>query len=1795
MVDSIKICIPQHIKTNSTNIKTWISDVSYASTAVNSVKQATTTTAYANAVKNLSLRQAELALSTKNLTVEQQREILVTAGLIKETGTLTVAQATEALTTDTRNAADVEALMLKAGLITELGAETTATITVDAAKLKELVDTKVLTQAEAELLAMKAGVTLQSTKEAATLIASNAKLGSSFAIMGKTAGAALKGIGKGLLSFASAHPILAIGATIIGSVAFFNSELKKLKEEQEELISNAKALQEEYRNFTKDTSGKINSLTSQADEFNELSKGVDKYGNNISLASDEYDRYKSIVAEILGYSPELIQGYDAEGNAIADKNGLLERSIELLKEEQRLKLKEMTTDEKTGEAYDAAEAGWQQVQGYEGANTRNEIARWFDDNALRGGVNYEVDIAKVLGIKDEWKEEGNNLQNAIINNIDTVVKNIKDKKEELLAISDSDGNAIFSVDEIDNMIDLSNDWQYAYNQWQQDIEDAKHGMDDQFDLYAQRAKSYNDLTDAQKVFVNEYIRATGDITDAEGHLLSEDKILEKAKGYEKFVNEFAELNKLGEGGSVDLTFRPEIDTEELNKKGWEAGEGFATVFSSAISNTDFDDLIPENAEDTVAINFTPIIVDPNTGEFKGVLSEEELYAYAHDVLSGVREDDLNLQIGAKFEGKNAIDEAVADGERIHYLHEKLFINNDTVDSWEELRKVLVKTGDDAVQAGENVNKMTVSLSELEKTSDNIKTLASAFKELSDDGYITTKTLGEIKTATGLADDEWEEYETRLLSAKKGSSDFNQVMSDLTYKILDATFKKEGLVDVTEDEVAAVLRENGVSNASAVAHDYLARTISSEEKAKAENSIRTRLLSGDIAGLIKNLSSEATACGLTETAFKNLAIQMVLTNETNMSFDDQIANLKALGVAAEITAAKMAGVNGYRNTKYSEKRNARGNMDSRGGLITSVGQETINGSTYIVYYGENGQIVDKEKIGVDYDNLTTPKIPTYTSDGKSGSGSDNKPDYEDPTEAIINRINLRSKELEQQEEQIQNLIEIAELENDYKKQISSTNDLIATRKKRVEELNKANDGLHNEAQTLRDANPWDEDSWFDSQGNATEAYYDLYNSSSKADQEKIKNVFESISKIKEAWVANDEELVELNKQLLQDAETLNELYSSQHENTIRDIEHARDMALKTNPFTDTTSYYRQLQEEYHREAERLRALDPEKYKEEIQELKLAWWEAQESIADWSYSNSERWISERNTYNDWDLYGDNEVAAWERVLKRFKTEFPNELEKIEDIKQKIFEARKDAMEQSLEEIDKYISARNEYNDWSSWGDSEIAAIRRQMAVVKDAFKQQIISLKEYNEKISEYKQSLHSVAKNALFQAVEKEISNLEEAIDREKELLDLQSSKYSSLKSLLQSYYDVVNSISDAQHEINKELNTSKTLYEYLNEETRKLLFNEKDYKVLNETLLSIQQDADRLQEKYNNEILNATKDNLDEITSKYEMQYETLMKSYEIAKADLEVAKKKQQLNNVLKERNVSMFINGRWQWVANTKDVENAQNELADAEYQKNQAETSLEQTNSLNKFTEAQDEMSTQINNLTTDLELIRDRWSEIQEQIEGESTAVSQVLKEIATIDSPALRSSIGDVNSLLSDISDVDAPLLKDVISGTSTGLTSFTDSLQTAIKRIRAMVNSTTSSASSSGLSLGSINKYATGTKNTKPGTALMGEDGKEIYIDNNGHYIPIEQPTLFSDVKAGGTVFNQDQMKSLHELWDMSKFVKMPDYSSLVNRYDSHNTTTNNDYSVTIKDLVVDNSADGQALANAIRRYVAVH
>ena len=125
-----------------------------------------------------------------------------------------------------------------------------------------------------------------------------------------------------------------------------------------------------------------------------------------------------------------------------------------------------------------------------------------------------------------------------------------------------------------------------------------------------------------------------------------------------------ELTELGKGGNVDLNNRPEISTEELIKAGWkrkDVGDGYATVFSST-----------EPSEDGKTFyNFTPIVVDPKTGEYQYCLSPDEFKQYCWDVIDGKRDDDLNLQMGGAFTGKNAAKKAENAAIRVHELHEKL--------------------------------------------------------------------------------------------------------------------------------------------------------------------------------------------------------------------------------------------------------------------------------------------------------------------------------------------------------------------------------------------------------------------------------------------------------------------------------------------------------------------------------------------------------------------------------------------------------------------------------------------------------------------------------------------------------------------------------------------------------------------------------------------------------------------------------------------------------------------------------------------------------------------------------------------------------------------------------------------------------------------------------------------------------------------------------------------------------------------------------------------------------------------
>lgn len=163
------------------------------------------------------------------------------------------------------------------------------------------------------------------------------------------AGAFAANVGIGL--FASALAQLVGWAASKGIDA-----IKKAATYDKDKIEAADKTRTNYQDKLSDIKSNISTLKGNKTEFESLSKGVDEYGNNISLDTSSYERFLNIRKEILDTTPSLISGYDAEGNAIAKTSGLIDKAIE----SQEKKLKSTQKDYSSDATWDKLNKGNQE-------------------------------------------------------------------------------------------------------------------------------------------------------------------------------------------------------------------------------------------------------------------------------------------------------------------------------------------------------------------------------------------------------------------------------------------------------------------------------------------------------------------------------------------------------------------------------------------------------------------------------------------------------------------------------------------------------------------------------------------------------------------------------------------------------------------------------------------------------------------------------------------------------------------------------------------------------------------------------------------------------------------------------------------------------------------------------------------------------------------------------------------------------------------------------------------------------------------------------------------------------------------------------------------------------------------------------------------------------------------------------------------------------------------------------------------------------------------------------------------
>ena len=369
--------------------------VTKATEGINMSMMAVGAADYSKAIDGLSLSQAKLLLSMQGVDAEQQKNLLLQAGLISSSEKMTASHVAQALSNTTLKNTEQERILVKAGLMNAQSKELLLGNSCTEAKLREVLATTTLSSTEKDAVASRIlGTT------------TNGGYAISFDVLTASIWANIKAMTKWLVTNPVGWCILAVGA--IAGVTKIIDELIVTEEELNEQLDELSSKWDELSSTIQNSSKSFQSLKSQADEliprYAELAQGVDKYGKNVSLTDEEFSEFVSLNNQLGQMFPELVMGYDSNGNAILALSGnvdTLTESLYAFVEAQRIASAQTIADtmpevmsniDSTVEAYEA------KIQ-----NVKNE----------RQALEELYNTFKDDGFVEEWSSAGESMVSAV--------------------------------------------------------------------------------------------------------------------------------------------------------------------------------------------------------------------------------------------------------------------------------------------------------------------------------------------------------------------------------------------------------------------------------------------------------------------------------------------------------------------------------------------------------------------------------------------------------------------------------------------------------------------------------------------------------------------------------------------------------------------------------------------------------------------------------------------------------------------------------------------------------------------------------------------------------------------------------------------------------------------------------------------------------------------------------------------------------------------------------------------------------------------------------------------------------------------------------------------------------------------------------------------------------------------------------------------------------------------------------------------------------------------------------------
>ena len=119
-------------------------------------------------------------------------------------------------------------------------------------------------------------------------------------------------------------------------------------------VDNAKDALEEFNSSVKEQKDNLSTQESWINEngkrFEELSQGIDEFGHNVSLTTDEFSEYKDMTSKIAEMFPTMIKGYNDQNDVILKNKGSVEELTKAYEKNQEAYYADIRS--KSGDSFD---------------------------------------------------------------------------------------------------------------------------------------------------------------------------------------------------------------------------------------------------------------------------------------------------------------------------------------------------------------------------------------------------------------------------------------------------------------------------------------------------------------------------------------------------------------------------------------------------------------------------------------------------------------------------------------------------------------------------------------------------------------------------------------------------------------------------------------------------------------------------------------------------------------------------------------------------------------------------------------------------------------------------------------------------------------------------------------------------------------------------------------------------------------------------------------------------------------------------------------------------------------------------------------------------------------------------------------------------------------------------------------------------------------------------------------------------------------------------------------------------